>query len=254
VVITVIVETPDRIEGQSEYSTLSALGSEVASCASVFYWPSEQRRAHEGGKLGILHVKCAVADGRLLFLSSANLLMDSSVIAAYYVPECALRFKHLSQRAQVLVDSCRFDNSCHRLLIPNFCIAEVFSIFAGKAAAADGTATDVWAAVDDAETNMLVAAVEDSLSEARAARELTELGGREFSAKELDDLGMHGLHPSYSRRFPKRVKSAFLKKLLPADEHNGRTLTARLIIRTLRSARGLDTQSLRDVWHTGLLR
>lgn len=73
VVITVIVETPDRIEGQSEYNTLSALGGDVASCAAVFFWPREQRRAHENGKLGILHVKCAVADGRLLFLSSANL-------------------------------------------------------------------------------------------------------------------------------------------------------------------------------------
>jgi phosphatidylserine/phosphatidylglycerophosphate/cardiolipin synthase-like enzyme len=73
VLITVIVETPDRIEGQSEYSTLSALGGDVASCAAVFFWPREQRRAHESGKLGILHVKCAVADGRWLFLSSANL-------------------------------------------------------------------------------------------------------------------------------------------------------------------------------------
>lgn len=73
VVITVVVETPDRIEGQSEYSTLSALGGEVASCAAVFFWPREQRQAHESGKLGILHVKCAVADGRWMFLSSANL-------------------------------------------------------------------------------------------------------------------------------------------------------------------------------------
>lgn len=70
--IKVIVETPDRIAGQSEYSTLQALGPEVAACSSVYYWPQEKRRSH-GDKFGILHVKCAVADGRWLFLSSANL-------------------------------------------------------------------------------------------------------------------------------------------------------------------------------------
>ena len=71
--INVIVETPDRIESQNEYSTLKALGDEVASCSTVFYWPQEERGVHDGGKLGILHVKCAAADGRWLFLSSANL-------------------------------------------------------------------------------------------------------------------------------------------------------------------------------------
>jgi phosphatidylserine/phosphatidylglycerophosphate/cardiolipin synthase-like enzyme len=70
--INVIVETPDRLAGQNEYSTLRALGRDVAACSTVYYWPQEKRRNH-GDKVGILHVKCAVADGRWLFLSSANL-------------------------------------------------------------------------------------------------------------------------------------------------------------------------------------
>jgi phosphatidylserine/phosphatidylglycerophosphate/cardiolipin synthase-like enzyme len=70
--INVILETPDRLEGQNEYSTLHSLGQEVAAGSSVFYWPQEKRQ-HHGDKPGILHVKCAVADGRWLFLSSANL-------------------------------------------------------------------------------------------------------------------------------------------------------------------------------------
>jgi phosphatidylserine/phosphatidylglycerophosphate/cardiolipin synthase-like enzyme len=70
--IAVVVETPDRIAGQNEYSTLQALGPEVAACSAVYYWPQQKRRQH-GDKVGILHVKCAVADGRWLFLSSANL-------------------------------------------------------------------------------------------------------------------------------------------------------------------------------------
>lgn len=71
--INVIVETPDKLEGENEYSTLRALGNEVAACSAVYYWPKEGRGRDDNGKLGILHVKCAVADGRWLFLSSANL-------------------------------------------------------------------------------------------------------------------------------------------------------------------------------------
>jgi phosphatidylserine/phosphatidylglycerophosphate/cardiolipin synthase-like enzyme len=39
----------------------------------VFLWPLERREKDDSGKPGILHVKCAVADGERLFLSSANL-------------------------------------------------------------------------------------------------------------------------------------------------------------------------------------
>jgi phosphatidylserine/phosphatidylglycerophosphate/cardiolipin synthase-like enzyme len=70
--IRLIVETPDRIEGQSEYDCLMALGNNVASVSSAYYWPQENRAKDDNGKIGILHVKCAVADGQRLFLSSAN--------------------------------------------------------------------------------------------------------------------------------------------------------------------------------------
>jgi phosphatidylserine/phosphatidylglycerophosphate/cardiolipin synthase-like enzyme len=71
--IRLIVETPNRIEGQGEYDCLLALGNNVAAVASVYYWPQENRTKDDGGRVGILHVKCAVADGYRLFLSSANL-------------------------------------------------------------------------------------------------------------------------------------------------------------------------------------
>jgi phosphatidylserine/phosphatidylglycerophosphate/cardiolipin synthase-like enzyme len=70
--IRLIVESPSRIEGQGEYDTLLALGENVASACSVYYWPQENRARDENGKIGILHVKCAVADGHRMFLSSAN--------------------------------------------------------------------------------------------------------------------------------------------------------------------------------------
>lgn len=71
--INVVVETPNRLEGQNTYSTLQALGAEVAANSSVYYWPLDNRAKDANGKRGILHVKCAVADGKMLFLTSANL-------------------------------------------------------------------------------------------------------------------------------------------------------------------------------------
>jgi phosphatidylserine/phosphatidylglycerophosphate/cardiolipin synthase-like enzyme len=71
--INVVVETPNKIEGQAEYDTIQALGGQVAAVSTVFYWPEKHRAQDHSGKHGILHVKCAVADGRWLFLSSANL-------------------------------------------------------------------------------------------------------------------------------------------------------------------------------------
>ncbi len=71
--ITVIIETPEALDVQNEYSTLQALGEDVARCSTVYYWPKENRKADGTGKLGILHVKCVVGDRHQLFLSSANL-------------------------------------------------------------------------------------------------------------------------------------------------------------------------------------
>lgn len=75
--LTVIVETPDKLGGENEYSTIRALGKEVESCSSVYFWPKEKRKAGDSGKVDILHIKCAVADGEWLFLSSANLTQQA---------------------------------------------------------------------------------------------------------------------------------------------------------------------------------
>jgi phosphatidylserine/phosphatidylglycerophosphate/cardiolipin synthase-like enzyme len=71
--IRIIIEAPDRIEGQNAYNTLRALGPLVADCCHVYLWPVDRRKKDSDGRPGILHVKCAVADGNSLFLSSANL-------------------------------------------------------------------------------------------------------------------------------------------------------------------------------------
>jgi phosphatidylserine/phosphatidylglycerophosphate/cardiolipin synthase-like enzyme len=71
--VGIIVETPDKAQGEREYDTIRALGEDVAACSTLYIWPQDRRDRDPNGKVGILHVKCVVADGRWLFLSSANL-------------------------------------------------------------------------------------------------------------------------------------------------------------------------------------
>lgn len=73
VAITLTLESPDRTDAEDAYDTLKAFGEAVASRCAVFVWPSEKRERDPRGKPGILHVKAVVADGRRLFVSSANL-------------------------------------------------------------------------------------------------------------------------------------------------------------------------------------
>ena len=71
--IRMIVDTPDRNASEEEYNNLIAVGGDVASCASLYYWPHERRDKTDSGTIGKLHVKCIAADSEWLFLSSANL-------------------------------------------------------------------------------------------------------------------------------------------------------------------------------------
>ncbi len=49
------------------------LGRAVATSASLLQWPAERRPRDEQGHAGLMHVKAAVADSRVAFLTSANL-------------------------------------------------------------------------------------------------------------------------------------------------------------------------------------
>ena len=59
--LTVIIETPDKIEGQSEYSTIRALGQEVAACSTVYFWP--QREPACWRKQQGRHLACEMCGG-----------------------------------------------------------------------------------------------------------------------------------------------------------------------------------------------
>jgi phosphatidylserine/phosphatidylglycerophosphate/cardiolipin synthase-like enzyme len=73
VTIRICVEAPEPSGQKMAHDTIKALGPGVAQRAAIYVWPSEKRPIDDHGKAGVLHAKCAVADSRLLFLSSANL-------------------------------------------------------------------------------------------------------------------------------------------------------------------------------------
>lgn len=60
-------------DGEIDYDPIRGLGAELRPEIRVWYWPPEVRSKDERGRMGYIHVKCAVADGETAFVSSANL-------------------------------------------------------------------------------------------------------------------------------------------------------------------------------------
>jgi phosphatidylserine/phosphatidylglycerophosphate/cardiolipin synthase-like enzyme len=71
--VAIIVETEDESDGEFKGDPVRGLGAEVVARSTVLVWPAENRPKDDQGRAGVLHAKCAVADGELLLLSSANL-------------------------------------------------------------------------------------------------------------------------------------------------------------------------------------
>jgi phosphatidylserine/phosphatidylglycerophosphate/cardiolipin synthase-like enzyme len=73
VAIHLILESEKESERRVTFSALEALGPQVVARSRVYCWPVERRQRSPSGVLPSLHAKCAVADGKVLFISSANL-------------------------------------------------------------------------------------------------------------------------------------------------------------------------------------
>jgi phosphatidylserine/phosphatidylglycerophosphate/cardiolipin synthase-like enzyme len=71
--VSVVLESEAESGGKVNYEMAAALGSDVAAYAKLYTWPYDLRPETGGGKRASLHVKCAVADGERLLVSSANL-------------------------------------------------------------------------------------------------------------------------------------------------------------------------------------
>ena len=71
--VSICVEEPEASAGKINQDTIKELGESIQQKAEVYVWPLSQRQRDRQGHYGALHVKCAVADDSLLFISSANL-------------------------------------------------------------------------------------------------------------------------------------------------------------------------------------
>jgi len=123
-------------------------------------------------------------------------------------------------------------------------------LISGDAAAQDGTSTGIPLMADDPNTEVLAHTVEDAIQDDLIRT--GKIATARVMKDTLDETGFAGLHPAYYRKASNKAKTAFLAKLLPKDQANVRTLTARLIIATLKRRPHLDVDNLRAVWHTGL--
>lgn len=71
--VMLIIESAEVSAGKVEIEPLDCLGREVADLADIYIWPLEQRPRDSAERYGSLHLKCAIADSCLMFVSSANL-------------------------------------------------------------------------------------------------------------------------------------------------------------------------------------
>jgi len=69
--VVCVFESPDASGHKVSFSPFDKLG--LIPTVRTFVWPLSKRQKDSQGHYGSLHAKCAVVDGILLFLSSANL-------------------------------------------------------------------------------------------------------------------------------------------------------------------------------------
>ena len=73
VAVRLILEDAEASQGKVAFDALTGLGPDVVGRCAVYIWPIEKREKNPSGSHGSLHAKCAIADGRQLLVSSANL-------------------------------------------------------------------------------------------------------------------------------------------------------------------------------------
>lgn len=130
-------------------------------------------------------------------------------------------------------------------------------LIAGDAVAIDGTSTRIPVTATDETVGLLVEEVESSLKASSDYASFNQLDIPTMNSESLDNLGMHGFHPSFYRQSRPEVKRAFLSKFLvplrPGDSADYRRLTARLICETIRQHEFEGPAELRACWYSGLL-
>lgn len=78
--ITCIFESPEESQGKITFQGFDAFNEDVLKQIKILIWEKEMRPVNTDGKFGTLHAKCAVADRRISFISSANLTVNAMTL------------------------------------------------------------------------------------------------------------------------------------------------------------------------------
>lgn len=128
--------------------------------------------------------------------------------------------------------------------------------FIGYATAKDGQPTWIHLPMPDEETSQICEYIESQVGNDPLA---AQFGDFDFTVQEPEDLERfqrRGLHPCAYRAIPQSVKQHLIRRLMGTSVDgvpNGRYLTTRLIVETLRQVGSADAEKLRRVWFTGLI-
>jgi hypothetical protein len=125
----------------------------------------------------------------------------------------------------------------------------------GEAIAEDGSSTGIPIINDDNETLEIIKAVDLSLKKSKNYNKINQINVPKINSDEIYDLSLNGLNPAFFRTKSESAKKAFAKKLLPngsAVTPHARTLTAKLIVKTLEVYNQLTANQIREVWYTSL--
>ena len=126
----------------------------------------------------------------------------------------------------------------------------------GNAIAKDGTLTIIPLANDDPVTTEICVQVDEMLKRSTNYNLLNQLVIGKITKDQIDELGSVGLNPSVFRGASlSKLKQSFITKFLPNDPGNlgfQRTLTARLILKTIVQNENQTTDTIRKTWYTNL--
>jgi len=71
--VLVVAESIYPSTGEAKANPLASLSALIREKALIYHWPPESRDRDENGRMGCLHAKLAVADRKVVFVTSANL-------------------------------------------------------------------------------------------------------------------------------------------------------------------------------------
>lgn len=131
------------------------------------------------------------------------------------------------------------------------------NLIGGDALAEDGSSTGIPITCTDNDTEGLASFVESSLQESSLFQSFDSLKIDVLNEGAVDDLGKHGLNPVFYRYAPRHIRLAFARKLLSSHDDDplsiARLRTAQLLLDTLAQTGESDLNTIRWIWHTGLL-